>query len=103
MEYVVVLEQAPNNWAAYVPDLPGCIATGKTREKTEQLIRQAIAQHLAALRAYDEPVSLPGTWTTVVDVDEKQVAELTEEFLAERDLPSADAVTDGKQSRVRPV
>ena len=46
MKYVVVYEQAPNNWAAYVPDLPGCVAAGDTREETEQLIREAIALHV---------------------------------------------------------
>ena len=42
MQYVIVYEQTPNNWAAYVPDLPGCIATGKTREEVDRLIREAI-------------------------------------------------------------
>jgi predicted RNase H-like HicB family nuclease len=39
VKYVVVCEKAPSNWAAYVPDLPGCIAAGDTREEVESLIR----------------------------------------------------------------
>lgn len=68
MTYVVVYERSPNNWSAYVPDLPGCIATGETREETERLIREAVALHVASLREYGEPVPEPGTWTGVVEV-----------------------------------
>ena len=42
MQYVVVYEQAPENWAAYVPDLPGCVAAADTRDEVAQLIREAI-------------------------------------------------------------
>ena len=70
MKYVVVYEQAPNNWAAYVPDLPGCVAAGDTREETEQLIREAIALHVESLRQHGEEVPRPGMWTGIVDVDE---------------------------------
>jgi predicted RNase H-like HicB family nuclease len=41
-EYAVVFEKAPSNWAAYVPDLPGCVTTGKTREETRRLIAEAM-------------------------------------------------------------
>lgn len=103
MQYIVVFEQAPHNWSAYVPDLPGCVAAADTRDETEELIREAIAGHLAALRAYDEPVPSPGTWTAAVDIDEEKVAEITEEFLADRSLPSGDAIRGGAKSRVRPL
>ena len=66
--YVVVYERTPNNWSAYVPDLPGCVATGKTREETERLIREAIALHVASLREHGEPVPEPGKWTGLVEV-----------------------------------
>ena len=46
MKYVVVFEQAPNNWCAFVPDLPGCVATGETFEETKELIREAIEFHI---------------------------------------------------------
>ncbi len=70
MKYVVVFEQSPNNWAAYVPDLPGCVAAGDTREETEALIREAVALHVESLLAHDEPVPAPGAWTSTVEVPE---------------------------------
>jgi predicted RNase H-like HicB family nuclease len=66
--YVVVFEQTPNNWAAYVPDLPGCVATGGTREETEELIREAVALHVESLLAHNESVPKPGVWTGIVEV-----------------------------------
>jgi len=68
VKYVVVFEQTPNNWSAYVPDLPGCVAAGDTREETESLIQEAVALHVESLRAYGEPVPAPGAWTGIVDV-----------------------------------
>ena len=68
MTYVVVYEETSNGWSAYVPDLPGCVAAGKTREETESLIREAIAFHLEGLRESDEAIPEPGTWTEMVDV-----------------------------------
>ena len=68
MKYVVVYEQAPNNWAAYVPDLPGCIAAAETREETADLIREAIILYVEALRERGQPVPEPGAWTQLVEV-----------------------------------
>jgi predicted RNase H-like HicB family nuclease len=68
MQYVIVYEQTPNNWSAYVPDLPGCIATGKTREEVDLLIREAIVLYLDAAREFGQPIPAPGTWTAVADV-----------------------------------
>ena len=56
MRYAVVIERAENNYSAYVPDLPGCIATGATVEETEQLIREAIELHLKGLREDGLPI-----------------------------------------------
>jgi len=50
MRYAVVIETAGSNFSAYVPDLPGCIATGATLEETESAIREAIEFHLEGLR-----------------------------------------------------
>jgi predicted RNase H-like HicB family nuclease len=55
-KYAVIFEQAESNWAAYVPDLPGCITTGKTLEDTERNIREAIQGHLRTLQEFGEPV-----------------------------------------------
>ena len=68
MKYVVVYEQTPNIWSAYVPDLPGCVAAADTREAVEQLIQEAIALHIEMLREHNEPVPKPGTWTGLVEV-----------------------------------
>lgn len=68
MKYAVVYEKADNNYAAYVPDLPGCIATGKTRDDVERLIREAIAFHIEGLRRQGEAVPEPVTWAELVDV-----------------------------------
>ena len=58
-KYAVIFEQAPSNWAAYVPDLPGCITTGKTFDETERNIREAIQGHLQTLQELGEPVPRP--------------------------------------------
>ena len=50
MRYAVVIEKAEGNYSAYVPDLPGCIATGATPEEAEREIREAIRFHLDGLR-----------------------------------------------------
>ena len=68
MKYAVVYEKADNNYAAYVPDLPGCIATGKTRDDVERLIREAIAFHIEGRRRQGEAVPEPVTWAELVDV-----------------------------------
>ena len=59
MDYVVVIEETANGYGAYVPDLPGCIAAGDTREETEALIRQAVSYHVEMLREHGDPVPEP--------------------------------------------
>jgi predicted RNase H-like HicB family nuclease len=67
--YAVVFEKAPENWAAYVPDLPGCVTTGQTLEETRRLIAEAIHFHIEGLRLGGHPVPEPATV-----VDEIKVA-----------------------------
>ena len=55
-KYAVIFERAETNWAAYVPDLPGCVTTGRTLDETERNIREAIAGHLETLREFGETV-----------------------------------------------
>jgi predicted RNase H-like HicB family nuclease len=50
VKYAVIFEQAEHNWAAYVPDLPGCITTGSTLEETERNIREAIPHPTSVAR-----------------------------------------------------
>ena len=59
MEYPVVIERGPNNYAAYVPDLPGCVATGRTRAEVSQNIRDAIEFHLEGMREDGLPIPEP--------------------------------------------
>ena len=55
-KYAAIFEQAEANWAAYVPDLLGCVTTGKTLEETERNIREAISGHIQTLREFGELV-----------------------------------------------
>lgn len=88
MKFIVVYEQSPNNWGAYVPDVPGCIATAKTREETEKLIKEAIEFHLEGILEDGDPMPQPGTWTGTVEVE----------------LPSADAVkANAASAKERPA
>jgi predicted RNase H-like HicB family nuclease len=59
MRYAVVIEKAEGNYSAYVPDLPGCIATGDTVAAVEQEIREAIRFHIDGLKADGFPVPAP--------------------------------------------
>lgn len=61
MRYAVVIEKLESNYSAYVPDLPGCIATGTTIEEIEQQIKEAIFFHLDGLRLEDLPIPEPTT------------------------------------------
>lgn len=68
MEYSIVIEETPRNFSAYAPDLPGCVATGATRDDVVRGMRSAIAFHLESLRDHGEPVPLQsGTETSVRD------------------------------------
>ena len=66
--YAVIFEQAASNWAAYVPDLPGCVTTGETLEETERNIREAITGHLRTLREFGEAVPEPTSIAREVEI-----------------------------------
>ncbi len=68
MKYNVVYERAPHNWSAFVPDLPGCISTGKTRTEVERNIREAIEFHLDGMREDGEPIPEPASYSELVEV-----------------------------------
>ena len=68
MRYSVVFERADRGYAAYVPDLPGCVATGRTRRDVERRIREAIEFHVTGLRIEHLPVPRPRAWTGAVEV-----------------------------------
>ena len=68
MKYVVVIEKAPNNYSAYVPDLPGCIAAAETLPEVETLIQEAIGYHLEVMREYGDPIPGPEAIVQLVEV-----------------------------------
>jgi predicted RNase H-like HicB family nuclease len=68
MRYAIVIEKAENNYAAYVPDLPGCVTTGDTIEETEQQIREAIEFHIRGLREDGLPIPEPSSKVNYVEV-----------------------------------
>jgi predicted RNase H-like HicB family nuclease len=68
MEYVVILEEGETSFGAYVPDLPGCVAIGETREEAMELIREAIEFHVESLRENGEPVPPPHSFVETVAV-----------------------------------
>ena len=66
MKYAVVIEKTPNNYAAYAPDLPGCVATADTRKEVIRLMREGITFHIEGLQEDGEPV--PAPQATVAEV-----------------------------------
>jgi len=68
MRYAIVIERAAENYSAYVPDLPGCVATGSTLEEVEEQIREAIAFHLERLREGGMSVPPPSSHVEYVDI-----------------------------------
>ena len=68
MRYAIVIENAGTNYSAYVPDLPGCIATGATPGEAEEAIRDAIAVHLEGLRQDGTPIPAASSRVDYVEV-----------------------------------
>jgi predicted RNase H-like HicB family nuclease len=68
MRYAIVIENAGSNYSAYVPDLPGCIATGATVEEVEREIREAIGFHLEGLREDGMAPTPPSSAVRYVDI-----------------------------------
>jgi len=68
MRYAIVIEKGHSNYAAYVPDLPGCVAAGDTVEETRREIQEAIAFHVEGLRADGLPVPEPTSRVQYIEV-----------------------------------
>ena len=68
MRYAVVIEKAEANYSAYVPDLPGCVATGATAKQAEAEIRDAIEFHIEGMREDGLPIPEPASKVEYVDV-----------------------------------
>ncbi len=69
MKYMVVMEKGETSYGAHVPDLPGCIAVGETREEALELIKEAIEFHIEGLREAGEPVPSPSSFGEYVEVN----------------------------------
>lgn len=68
MKYAVIIEQGPSSFGAYVPDLPGCVAAGNTRDEVMTLIQEAIEFHIEGLKEDGQPVPSPSSTIEFVDV-----------------------------------
>jgi predicted RNase H-like HicB family nuclease/predicted RNA binding protein YcfA (HicA-like mRNA interferase family) len=68
MRYAIVIEKADGNYSAYVPDLPGCVATGATIAEVEAEIREAMAFHVEGLREDGLPIPAPSSQVDYVEI-----------------------------------
>jgi len=68
IRYMVVIERGETSWGAHVPDLPGCVAVGETREEVLQLIREAIELHIDGLKEDGLPVPTPSSEGEFIEV-----------------------------------
>ncbi len=68
MKYTVIIEKGPANYGAYIPDLPGCVAVGDTREEVISLLTAAVADHVELMAEYGEAIPLPASAAIDVDV-----------------------------------
>ena len=66
--FLIILEQGEHNYSAYVPDLPGCIATGRTLQEVEQNMREAIALHVQAMLEDGEPIPVSQSIAEYVNI-----------------------------------
>ena len=68
MRFLIVVEKARTGYSAYSPDLPGCVATGSTRQRAVSRMQSAVRFHLEGLRAEGERVPSPKSFSTYVEV-----------------------------------
>lgn len=69
MRYLVVVEKGPTSYGAHVPDLPGCVAAGETKEEVLTLIREAIEFHLEGFKQDGQPIPAPTSTSELVEVE----------------------------------
>jgi predicted RNase H-like HicB family nuclease len=83
MEYVIVIEKTPTGYSAYAPDLPGCIATGRTLDEVRTRMREAIVFHIEGLKRVGLPIPPPASkaWLFELEPEHDIVAERSAETL----------------------
>jgi len=69
MTYTVIYEKGPTSWGAYVPDLPGVISVGDSRDEVERSIQEAIAFHLEGMREEGMTIPSPSSFAGIVEID----------------------------------
>jgi len=69
MKYAIVIEKAENNYAAYAPDVPGCVATAQTIEEVKREMKEALEFHFEGLRSDDDPIPQPTSLSDYVELD----------------------------------
>ncbi len=69
MRYAVVIEQGKRNYSAYVPDVPGCVATGHTLEEVKRRMKEALEFHLEGMLLNEESVPRPSTQCAYVSIN----------------------------------
>jgi predicted RNase H-like HicB family nuclease len=67
-EFTIVIEDAGTNYAAYAPDVPGCIATGASIDEVTSTLREAIAEHISILRDMGEEIPVPHSSASVIQI-----------------------------------
>ena len=86
LKYVVVFLQMPNNYCAYLPDLPGCITTGKTWEHIQEMVREAVPFHIEGMLEYGDPLpEKPMSLEEAIAYHNEPLTEEEKETLAEFD------------------
>ena len=70
MRYAIIIEKGERNYSAYLPDLPGCIATGKTVEEVKQRMRKAVELHLRGMREDGLPIPEPNSHVDYVEYED---------------------------------
>lgn len=68
MRYTVIFERGPTSWGAYVPDLPGVVAVGSTREEVERLIHEAVELHLQGMMEEGLPIPSPASFAGEIEI-----------------------------------
>jgi len=69
MRYLVIVKKGPTSYGAYVPDLPGCVAAGETKDEVLSLIREAIELHLEGLKDEGQPTPPPHSTSALVEIE----------------------------------
>ena len=75
MKYTVIIEKGPTSYGAYIPDLPGCVAAGDTREEVISLIREAMADHVDLMIKHGEAIPEPASTALEVEVERRETVE----------------------------